>query len=229
MNKNLFHGEYKQVNSFFPNSELANPIPDDQPQNLRSKLRTASKLLDESGWAVENNIRTKNGEKLSYEIVISDPEEEKIALAYQRTLKRLGVDARIRVLASAAFIGRLTNYDYDMVLYHWLSSLSPGTEQPLYWGCAAAEQPSRWNYAGICDERIDALSGSIAASKTREELVSKIHELDRLLLEGHYMVPLYYSGKDYVAYWDHIARPEETPLYGMIIETWWHTQTPSKQ
>lgn len=221
VNKNLFHGQYKQIDSFFPNSELASPLKEEKSTNVRQNLRKAANLLKEAGWEVKNGKRMKDGEEFAFEIMLSAPEEEKIALHYQRSLQRLGINARIRVLDAAAFIGRLNEYDYDMVLYHWLSSLSPGTEQPLYWSCAAAEQPARWNFAGICDERIDELASSIASSKTREELVKKIHELDQRLLEGHYMVPLYYSGVDYVAYWDHIKRPEETPLYGMVLETWW--------
>jgi ABC-type oligopeptide transport system substrate-binding subunit len=35
------------------------------------------------------------------------------------------------------------------------------------------------------------------------------------------MIPLYYPGKDFVARQSALARPENTPLYGMVVETWW--------
>jgi len=158
---------------------------------------------------------------MSFEILLDDPGNEKIALAYTRNLKKMGIDANVRVLDSAAYRGRMNDYDFDMTLYYWHSTLSPGTEQYLYWSCEAAEQPSRWNYAGVCDPEIDALAKSIPTAKTREELRDKTRALDLKLQNGVYMVPLYYNSNDYVAYWSSLKRPENIPLYGMVVETWW--------
>ena len=108
-----------------------------------------------------------------------------------------------------------------MTLYYWLSTLSPGTEQILYWGCQAAKEPARWNYAGICDPAIDALAGDIAKAKDRESLVATVRAMDRILMAGDYMIPLYYAGRDNVAYWKPWKRPNNAPLYGMVLETWW--------
>ena len=47
-------------------------------------------------------------------------------------------------------------------------------------------------------------------------------------MAGNYMIPLYYAGKDYVAAWDDLGSPEKTPLYGMVIETWWVKKPPVK-
>ncbi len=250
INKNLFYGEYKRISSFYPNSELAAPVaPSDaeldllspyrnqldrsvfgtlpEPSqnttaaNLRKNMRAADRLLRDAGWIVENGRRVKDSNPFSFELILGAPEEEKIALHYKRTLDKLGIDITIRVMDLAAYTGRLQEYNFDMTLYHWLSSLSPGTEQSLYWGCGAADQPGRWNYAGICDPVIDILASQIAFAETRQDLVTHVHALDRLLLHGHYMVPLYYLGKDYVAYRNYIKRPDTTPLYGMVLETWW--------
>ena len=48
-----------------------------------------------------------------------------------------------------------------------------------------------------------------------------MQKLDRILIAGHYMVPLYYAGYDRYAYWTPINRPEQTPIYGAVLETWW--------
>lgn len=142
-------------------------------------------------------------------------------MAFARSLKKLGIEPRVRVLDAAAFTARLNDYDYDLVLHHWLSTLSPGTEQILYYGCEAAQQKARFNYPGICDPEIDALALSIPAAPTREEMVSRLHALDRKLLAGHYMIPLNYPGVDYVAYKKNIHHPDTIPLYGMVLESWW--------
>ncbi len=252
-NENLFHGQYKRIESFFPNSELAaTGEPDEMqqgvlqawgdvlppevfgptykapvstgPEQIRANMRTADALLKEAGWVVENGKRMKDGQPLHFEILLGAPGDEKLTLHFKRALEKMGITPTIRVLDSAAYRGRLNEYDFDMTLYFWRSSLSPGTEQILYWGCDAAKEPARWNFAGICSEAIDSISQSIANAKSRESLVAHVRALDRILTHGHYMIPLYYAGKDYVAYWDPINHPENIPLYGMVLETWWMDQ-----
>ncbi len=223
-NKNLFHGKYKRIDSYFPNSELAAPkaeIVKTPNKTQREKLRTASALLDEAGWSVEDGKRVKDGKEFTFEILLGAPEDEKLALHFKRSLEKMGITATLRVMDSSAYRARLNVYDFDMTLYFWLSSLSPGTEQMLYWSCEAAEQHARWNFAGVCDPEIDRLAASIAKTKSRTALIETTQALDAKLMEGHYMIPLTYAGEDYVAYWKKIHRPKTTPLYGMVLETWW--------
>jgi len=246
LNTNLFHGQYQRITSYFPNSELAapdkpdedelailnqwkdelrpetfGPLPSYSKGSPRQNLREANKLLKEAGWEVVNGVLAKDGQPFKFEILLGAPEDEKIALHFKSALQRLGIKPTIRVLDSAAYRDRLNNYDFDMTVYFWRSSLSPGTEQVLYWSCEAGKQPARWNFPGICNPAIDALAASIATTKTREDLITRMHALDRLLLHGHYMIPLSYLGKDYVAYKANIHHPDKTPLYGMVLETWW--------
>lgn len=232
INTNLYHGLYKRVNSYYPNSELAAgdwvPPSHKTPEESRANLRKADQLLKDAGWVVLNGKRVKQSNPktaLSFEIMLGAPDDEKVALAFVRNLKRLGIEPRVRVLDAAAFTGRLNDYDYDMVLHHWLSTLSPGTEQILYYGCEAGKQKARFNFPGICDPKIDELALSIPAAPTRADMVSRLHELDRTLLAGHYMIPLNYPGVDYVAYKNSLKHPENIPLYGMVLESWWK-QTP---
>jgi ABC-type oligopeptide transport system substrate-binding subunit len=233
VNKNFFFGQYQRIGNpylgngtYFPNTDLAYE-PDLSNVKIttdrRALLRIADDMLKKAGWVIQDGKRVneKTREPMSFEILLDDPANEKIALAYTRNLKKMGIDARVRVLDSAAFRGRITDYDFDMLQYFWHSTLSPGTEQYLYWSCEAAEQPSRWNYAGVCDPEIDELAKAIPTAETREELIEKTRAMDKKLQEGVYMVPLYYNPVDYVAYWDELERPEKTPLYGMVVETWW--------
>lgn len=193
------------------------------PAAQRENLRRADKLLTDAGWIVKDGKRVSaaDGKPFTFEIVLSDTADEKIALAYVRGLKRLGVEATVRVLDSAQFIARLNDYDFDMVLYHWQNSLSPGTEQVIYWSCETAKQPARQNYAGVCSPASDKIAGAVAGTVTREDLVAHARALDRILTWGHYMIPLHYSGKDFAAVRATVRRPEVTPLYGIVTETWW--------
>lgn len=228
VNKSLYDGMYHRIESYFPNTELASPDNQPQPVNAtpeqkRTNMIKADALLKSAGWILKNGQRVheKTGAPMRFEIMLDDPSNEKIALSFVRSLKRMGITANLRTLDSAAFLGRLNDYDFDMTLYYWMSTLSPGTEQYLYWSCEAANQPSRWNYAGICDKNIDLLSQSIPAAKTREELVQRVRALDHALIAGTYMIPLYYNPQDFVAYWQPLAHPDKMPLYGTVLETWW--------
>ena len=50
---------------------------------------------------------------------------KKIALNFKTILAKAGITANIRVLDTAAYRGRLNEYDFDMTFYHWQNSLSP--------------------------------------------------------------------------------------------------------
>ncbi len=250
INANLFHGQYKRIASYYPNSELAasgtpqgkelkilnswkdkipaevfgnswTPPTSATPADRRKNMVEADKLLKEAGWQVVNGKRMKDGKPFSFEIALSAPEDEKIALNFKSALAKMGITAGIRVLDSANYIGRLNDYDYDMTLYYWTNTLSPGTEQILYWGCQAAKEKSRWNYPGICNPAIDALAAAIPQTTDRETLVATVRAMDRVLMAGAYIIPLYYSGKDYAAAWNTLGNPEKPPLYGLTVETWW--------
>ncbi len=221
LNKILFNNEKKFITSYFPNSEFEINPEIIEPYNLRQSMRDAGELLKQAGWTIENGAQVKNGKKLSFEVLVQTAEDEKLALHYAQTLKRLGIEMRIRTADAADFIRRLQNYDYDMVLHYWRTTLSPGTEQVIYWGCDAANQPGRFNYPGICTPEIDALSYKVAQTTSRAELVEIMQALDKELLKGYYIVPLFYIGKDYMAYKRELGHPETTPLYGTVLETWW--------
>jgi len=251
VNKNLFHGQYKRVDSFFPNSELAAPpLPDGKEleilsayrgqlppeiftepvsppdavdeEQFRDNLLKAEAMLREAGYKIDGDqLFTKDGTAVSFEIMLSDPSEEKTALNWARALKRLGISASIRTIDSAQYQARLAAFDYDVTINKWFNSLSPGNEQMYFWGSAAADQNGSRNYAGVKDPVVDALASAIPNTKTREDLVIATHALDRVLMSGHYMIPLYYLGADDIASWTKLHHPEQMSLYGNVLESWW--------
>ncbi|HAU28758.1 MAG TPA: ABC transporter substrate-binding protein [Rhodospirillaceae bacterium] len=190
---------------------------------LRRHLRKAVDLLKQAGWEVRNErlVNVRSGEVFAFEILLSDPADQKVALEFARALERLGIEASVRVVDSAEYTGRMDGFDFDMTLGKWISTLSPGAEQLLYWGSAAADTKGSKNWAGIRNPAIDALAASIPQAMDRETLVARAHALDRALTWGYYSIPLYYLGADRVARWSYVRHPENMPLYGMVIESWW--------
>jgi ABC-type oligopeptide transport system substrate-binding subunit len=175
----------------------------------------AANLLDEAGHPI------KDGQRFEMEILLNDRSQEKIALGYARDLKRLGIELKVRTLDTAQFYGALSAYDYDLVSWRWINSLSPGTEQAIYWGCDAAKIEGSRNYSGICKQEIDTIIADIANAKTYDILTNKAQTLDRMIMDEYLFIPLYYTGVDYVARWPYISHPDNHSLYGMVIETWW--------
>jgi ABC-type oligopeptide transport system substrate-binding subunit len=130
----------------------------------------------------------------------------------------LGITPNLRYVDQVQFFQRVNQYDFDMMLHFWSSSLSPGTEQPLYWGCKAADEKGRWNYAGLCTPAIDALTAQIPNASNRDDLIKMTQKLDQLVMDEYGFVPLGYRPFDMIAWRDTIAIPK-IPLYGLIKES----------
>ena len=199
------------------------PPTDGSPENRRHHLLKASQLLKEAGYTLPHGILTSpQGEPVTFEILLQDPTEEKIALTWIRELKQLGVEAHAHTVDSAQYQRRLTAFDYDVTTARWFNSLSPGNEQSFYWSSALADQQGSRNYPGVRDPVVDALANALPAATSREELVATTHALDRVLMAGHYVVPFYYLGADDVAYWQtHLQHPTTVPINGVVFESWW--------
>jgi len=179
-------------------------------------------LLKKAGYKiVENKLYTPSGKPVLFEIMLSDPVEEKVALAWAASLKRLGIEARVHTVDSAQYQTRVASFDFEVTANRWMNSLSPGNEQVYYFGSLAAGQNGSRNYAGIKDPVVDALAARISNVSTREELVATARALDRVLLRGHYLVPLYYQKADDMASWMHVRHPSKMSLNGNVLESWW--------
>ena len=137
-------------------------------------------------------------------------------------MKKIGIDARMRTVDASQYTNRVRSFDYDMIYGIWGQSLVPGNEQSDYWGSASVNQQGSRNYAGIADPAIDELIRKIIFAPNREELVATTRALDRVLLSHHYVVPLFYSKAQRIAYWNHLTHPAELPYYGLgFPDVWW--------
>lgn len=193
----------------------------------RTMLRKALGLLRDAGWTLSGGaLRNADGQQMSFEILIRSKDQERVALAYVSALQRAGINATVRLADATQFEQRLLGYEFDMTVYSWSSSLSPGNEQRLYWGSGGAENPGTRNYMGVNSKGVDAMIGAIVDARTREDLVAATRALDRLLLSGFYVVPLYHAPEVWIARWKRIGMPEKASLFGPLSETWWQEAAP---
>jgi peptide/nickel transport system substrate-binding protein len=188
----------------------------------RKNLRKALKLLNEAGWKAANGgLQNAAGEPFAFQIVVASRQQERIALAWQRMLRVIGVQMDIRQIDSAQFQRRLNTYDFDMIPFTWYNSLSPGNEQSFYWGTAGRTQEGTRNYMGADDPAIDKMIVELLAARDKSTFEDAARGLDRLLLEGHYVLQLFHAPGQWVARWNKVKRPEKPSLYGFRTETGW--------
>jgi len=200
-----------------------NPVNGDT-QKVRENLRKALALFKEAGYELKGNklVNSKTGEPFGFEILLSSPSFERTVSPFVNSVKKIGIDARMRTVDASQYTNRVRSFDYDMIYGIWAQTLVPGNEQSDYWGSASVDQPGSKNYAGIADPAIDDLIKKIIFASDRDELIATTRALDRVLLAHHYVIPLFYSKAQRVAYWNHLTHPQELPYYGLgFPDVWW--------
>ncbi len=251
-NENLFFGLYDRTASMFENSDLRarGPISDaerallepflaelppevlgeayappatDGSGNIRDGLMQARELLDQAGWTIaEGRLVNPSGTQLTIEFMIDAPLFERIIAPYVANLKRLGIDASIRIVDSAQFMSRIQTYDYDVMISRFTMRRTPGVEQRNFWGAAAADSPGGNNLAGVREPVVDALIERLGTAHSRAELKTIVGALDRVLTWNHYTVPQWFKASHFVAYWDKFGRPETKARFSLgFLDTWW--------
>jgi microcin C transport system substrate-binding protein len=244
MNKQLFYGQYKRINSYFEGTELAssglpegeelqiletvrdkvpaevfttayaNPVGGN-PEAVRANLRESARLLKEAGYEVrDRKLVDSTGKPVTVEILVQDPSAERLVLFYKPSLERIGVTTSIRIVDDAQYQNRLRSFDFDMIIDLWGESLSPGNEQREFWGSQAADQPGAKNTIGIKNPAVDALIEKVIFAKNRDTLVAATRALDRVLLWNFYVVPQFTYGFSRYARWDRFSHAEPMPKYG---------------
>ncbi|MBN8968538.1 MAG: ABC transporter substrate-binding protein [Rhizobiales bacterium] len=189
----------------------------------RATLRAALALLKQAGFELEGTVLRRRGshEPLSFEILATTRDQERIALAYGRDLKRAGIAVSVRVVDAVQFDQRRLAFDFDMIQNRWDQSLSPGNEQAFYWGSAAADIQGTRNYMGAKSPAIDAMIAALLQARERPQFVSAVRALDRALMSDSYAIPVYNPQRQWIARWNRIERPKATALTGYLPETWW--------
>ena len=206
------------------------PVSDGSGRD-RAALRGALTLLSEAGYELDGTVLRQRTTRapFAFEILVTTRDQERIALAYQRDLKRAGIEASVRAVDPVQFDQRRLGYEFDMLQNRWDQSLSPGNEQSFYWGSQAADIPGTRNYMGAKDPAIDALIAALLEARERPAFISAVRALDRTLMSGFYAIPLFNVADQWIARWNRIERPAATALTGALPETWWQKADPQQK
>jgi len=198
------------------------PVTDGSGRD-RKLQRAALTLLQEVGFRIEGGkLVDGNGVQFAFDLMTQNEGQEKLAVAFQRSLAALGIEMSIRTVDDAQYQQRSQTFDYDMIMKAFTSSLSPGAEQINRWGSASRDQQGTFNFAGAASPAIDAAIDVMLNARSADDFRSSVRAFDRVLLSGHYVIPAFHLGKSWVAHRDRIAEPKgNPPLYGYYLPTWW--------
>lgn len=166
--------------------------------------------------------RNAQGELLRLEFLDDNPSFERIIAPYVENLRSLGIDAWLNSIDSAQYEVRTRNpdYDFDVTGSFTPTSYVPSSELKQYFGSETADI-SVFNLAGLKSPAVDRMIEITLAAASREEMTIATHALDRVLRAERFRVPMWYSGKARVAYYDMYEHPARLPPYGTGELSWW--------
>ena len=258
-NAKIFYDAYQRSQSLFEGSDyvaqglpneaelaLMEPLRDRLPEDAfgepviqpvsdgsgrdRRLLRRAIKLLQEAGWERSGSLMTKDGESLRVEVMIRSPVFERLLGGFVENMKRIGIDASIRLVDPVQFQARLDDFDFDMVGFAigWTATVTEESLQTIFSPQFADVNGSR-NYSGAQAEVLDELLAHVGDASTRDDLITAMRVLDRVLRARLDWIPNWYSGTHRVAYWDMFGFVEPKPDYEWPVERlWWFDEEKAK-
>ena len=189
----------------------------------RQMLRGALELFKQAGYSFrDKKLIDQQGKPFEFELLIKNSKtQERLALAWQQNIEKLGINMTIRVVDSSQFERRKIGFDFDVTHMAYYASFSPGAEQNGRWSSTARANEGSFNLAGAQDPAIDAMIEALIQARTAENFHTAVRAFDRLLMNGNYMMPLYHLDKQWIAVRKNIKRPPKSPLYGVQYITWW--------
>ncbi|MGD9545382.1 MAG: extracellular solute-binding protein [Methylocystis sp.] len=256
INANFYGGLYVRTESYFGDSDYAStgrpanaseraflskfpgvvrddilegswrPVQHDGSGRDRIVAKRAQELLAQAGYRVVDGRLQKNGVPVVFEIMSRDRDEERLALNFASSLRRIGIEANPRTYDEVQYHRRRQRFEYDMMIGQWLPAAVPGQEQLNRWTTASLDREDSVNLAGAASPALDAAVDHLIASATKQDSVWAARALDRILLSGFYFVPLQHANAIWCAHGAALRHPARTPLFpmfpfGFTLESWW--------
>lgn len=246
-------GFYRRVDSYFDNSNLESSgvptgleldlleefrdqlppelftepfeIPSSDGRGLnRDNMLKAQEYFRQAGWTVvDGRLVDAEGVQFQFELLTRNAGEERFALPYIAMLKRLGIDARVRMVDPSQFRNRVRYFEFDAAFKDYWATPTLGTYLKSFFHSAGADMIFTENWAGIRNPAVDSLIERALTTYDREELYATGRALDRVLLHGYYMIPTQVESGGRWTYWNRFGRPEKSAKrrYYPFPEVWW--------
>ena len=188
----------------------------------RDNLRRALDLMEQAGFTLGNDgqLHDANGQTLDVEFLETRQAFDRIITPYIENLQRLGVNATYNRVDPSQYQARTQSNDFDMIFGAYSSGLQEGTGIEQKYGCE--DRDDVFNPAGFCSAAVDELAKFVTGADDYEEMAAGVRAIDRVMRHDYFMVPTWFLGANWVAYFDMYEYPENLPEFGLgHLDYWW--------
>ncbi len=158
---------------------IDNPEYNEELEPWPHDPEAARELLGEAGWSRnDDGVMEKDGREFRFELIIraDSPTDEQIATVFQESLRRAGIQMRIRRLEWASLLQQVDSREFDAVRLGW--SMPPDPDPYQVWHSSQAEGGS--NHVGFDNEEADEIIEEARQTfddERRTELYRRFHEI----------------------------------------------------
>ena len=232
LKKHIFYGSYQRTSSYFANSDFAYNNNKKQKITMpkfdendfgRANLVKAKKILDQSGYQVNDGalISPITNKPVVIEFLIVSKSFEMIIAPFIDNLKKLGIEASMKLVEENQYILKLKNFNYDAIVVAYPPSLIPGSNLMRFWHSSQVDVKGSQNYAGLQDKIVDNLVTKITNAKNKKQLIYYCQKFDKYMLENFFTIPQWYSDSYRILYKSNIKQPKKLPKYSLGFDSWW--------
>lgn len=251
-NETLQYGLFRQRESFWQGSELAaEGLPEGRELELlqsvanlidpsiltepaamphessarqldRRNLGAALDLMEKAGYTpgADGMLRNAEGQTLKVEFLETRQSFDRIVTPYIENLKRLGVDVTYNRVDPAQYQQRTQSFDYDVIFDGYRVSLEEGIGLSQRFG--TEDKNDVFNPAGFGHPAVDKLIEAVVDAESYAEMAAGVRAIDRIMRYEYFVVPVWYLGNYWLAYYDMYERPDPLPPYGLgHLDFWW--------
>ena len=150
----------------------------------------AAALLDEAGWVLEGERRSKGGEQLAIVMVVpsDSPSLAQRAALVQEDLTALGIEVEVRTVPAEEFFAQhLAGGDFDLTTFAWRTTRFPGTSAVAI----AYPLESGQNFTGMAEDRIGPVVEQLDAATEEDERTRLANEISTLIAQTFTVIPLH--------------------------------------
>jgi len=230
LKKHIFYNAYERTKSYFSNSEFGYKnfdLPQSSGDGFnRENLLKARQILLDGGYKYVGDklIDPKTNQKISIEFLIDAQNFEMIVAPFVKNLRKLGIDAKMRLIEENQYQTRVNNFDFDVITAMFGQATIPGDELFAYFHSSQKDIKGSRNLIGLNDKIIDELVEKISRAKNKNELIQLTKSLDQKLLENYYTIPQWHNNTYRILYRDIFGFPKIQPKYSLATDSWWRKQ-----
>lgn len=196
----LLRGYGQTLNTIFPTNHWSYPA---DLASITFDVEAANAILEEAGWQLENGVRVRDGERLSFRIFYPTGNQvrERSAPLIQANLRQIGIETELQAMDFATLVTYLlprtpdgtpravTEDEFDMFLLGYGIERDPN--EYLSYFVESDMPPNGFNFTGYVDEDVENLlrTGQSILDPTKRTNI--YHEFARTMREDLPWIPLY--------------------------------------